>query len=111
MKYCAHCGKELMDEAVVCPNCGCPAGNTNANTNTSINTTGEVDAPNTGWLILGLFIPIVGLILYLMNKDKLPLKAKSAGKGALIGFIVGIVLSIFSSFFLALLPVLLSSMY
>ncbi len=25
MKYCSHCGKELVDEAVVCPNCGCAA--------------------------------------------------------------------------------------
>ena len=24
MKFCSHCGKELMDEAVVCPGCGCP---------------------------------------------------------------------------------------
>ena len=23
MKFCSHCGKELMDEAVVCPGCGC----------------------------------------------------------------------------------------
>lgn len=23
MKYCAKCGKEIMDEAVICPNCGC----------------------------------------------------------------------------------------
>lgn len=23
MKYCAHCGKEVLDEAVICPNCGC----------------------------------------------------------------------------------------
>lgn len=23
MKYCSHCGKEIFDEAVVCPNCGC----------------------------------------------------------------------------------------
>ena len=26
MKYCSHCGKELMDEAVVCIKCGCPVG-------------------------------------------------------------------------------------
>lgn len=25
MKYCSHCGKELLDEAVVCPGCGCKA--------------------------------------------------------------------------------------
>lgn len=23
MKYCVHCGKEILDEAVVCPHCGC----------------------------------------------------------------------------------------
>ena len=23
MKYCTKCGKECMDEAVICPNCGC----------------------------------------------------------------------------------------
>ena len=25
MKYCTKCGKELVDEAVVCTNCGCAA--------------------------------------------------------------------------------------
>lgn len=24
MKYCSKCGNELMDEAVICPKCGCP---------------------------------------------------------------------------------------
>ncbi len=24
MKYCTYCGKQLFDEAVVCPGCGCP---------------------------------------------------------------------------------------
>lgn len=23
MKYCTHCGAELLDEAVLCPKCGC----------------------------------------------------------------------------------------
>ena len=23
MKFCSHCGKEVMDEAVICPGCGC----------------------------------------------------------------------------------------
>jgi uncharacterized membrane protein YvbJ len=27
MKYCSHCGKELLDEAVVCHSCGCPVDN------------------------------------------------------------------------------------
>mgnify|MGYP003469044092 CR=1 FL=1 len=24
MKFCQNCGKELLDEAVVCTGCGCP---------------------------------------------------------------------------------------
>ncbi len=28
MKYCSKCGNELLDEAVICPKCGCPAGPT-----------------------------------------------------------------------------------
>ena len=27
MKFCAHCGRELVDEAVVCPGCGCACNN------------------------------------------------------------------------------------
>ena len=23
MKFCSTCGKEIMEEAVICPNCGC----------------------------------------------------------------------------------------
>lgn len=25
--YCSKCGKEIMDEAIICPNCGCATGN------------------------------------------------------------------------------------
>ncbi len=23
MKFCKHCGKEVLDDAIICPNCGC----------------------------------------------------------------------------------------
>ena len=29
MKYCVHCGRELLDEAVACPYCGTLTGNVN----------------------------------------------------------------------------------
>ena len=32
MKFCSKCGKELLDEAVVCPNCGCSTGETKSKT-------------------------------------------------------------------------------
>ena len=52
------------------------------------------DAPSTGFAILSFFFPLVGLVLWLVWKDKTPLKAKSCGKGALIGVIVNVVFSI-----------------
>lgn len=29
MKFCSHCGKEIMDEAMICPHCGCSVSNGN----------------------------------------------------------------------------------
>lgn len=78
MKYCSKCGKELVDEAVVCPGCGCAQGNMLKR---------QDDARNSGWALVGFCIPIVGLILYLVWKDDMPLRAKSVGKGALISVI------------------------
>lgn len=77
MKYCSKCGKELFDEAVYCPGCGCAAAPQKQ----------AQDAPNMGFAVLCFFFPLLGLILYLIWKDTMPLRAKSAGKGALIGVI------------------------
>lgn len=30
MKYCNHCGTQIVDEAVTCPNCGCAVTSTPA---------------------------------------------------------------------------------
>ena len=88
MRFCSKCGKEIMDEAVICVHCGCATGKIDSP------LTNEEDAPNTGFAVLGFFIPVVGLILYLVNKDKTPKKARSAGKGALIGFCTSLAISI-----------------
>jgi hypothetical protein len=85
MKFCSKCGKEINDEAVICVHCGCSVGGAVVDSD---------DAPSTGLAVLGFFIPIAGLILYLVNKDKSPKKAKSAGKGALAGVITSVVFSV-----------------
>lgn len=47
------------------------------------------------WMkVLSFCIPIAGAVIYFMNKDKAPVKAKSACTMALIGFGVGLVLQI-----------------
>ena len=86
MKFCSKCGKEIVDEAIVCPNCGCAVA--------AVPSAVAEDAPNMGYAVLGFFIPLAGLIMYLVLKDKTPMKAASAGKGALIGFVAGIAFSI-----------------
>ena len=54
------------------------------------------DSSSIRFVILGFFIPIVGLILFLIYEGKNPKRDKSADKGALIGFITKIVISIIS---------------
>ncbi len=71
-----------------CPSCG-------ANQNDVCKSQAD-DAPSKGLAVLSFFLPIVGLILYLIYEHDSPKKARSAGKGALIGFIVHVVLSIIS---------------
>ena len=43
------------------------------------------DSGSFGWAVLGFFIPLVGLILWLVWKDSKPKNAKMAGIGALVG--------------------------
>ena len=59
--------------------------------------------------MLSFFFPIVGLILYLVWMDSEPGKAKSAGKGALIGVIVSAAL--FMLLFIIALAVSSSAIY
>ena len=96
MKFCSKCGKEIMDEAVVCPHCGCSV-------KSESQITKEDDAPSILFALLGFFIPLVGLILWLCFKDSSPRKARSAGKGAIIGVCVSVALAIITSIFSAIL--------
>lgn len=93
MKYCPKCGKELFDEAVVCPGCGC------AQSNTTVQT--QADSSSFGYALLGFCIPIVGLILWLIWKDSTPQRAKSAGKGALVSVIASVVFYVIYFVFIA----------
>lgn len=45
------------------------------------------DTGSFGWAVLGFFVPIAGLVLYLVWKDERPKDAKRAGVGALVSVI------------------------
>lgn len=59
----------------------------------------EPEPASIGWFFLGLFIPIVGLILFLAWFRDHHRKAVRAGLGALTTFIIGIIASIGFAFF------------
>ena len=75
MKFCSHCGKEVMDDAVICMNCGCQVGDTMSS---------QTNGSNVGLVVLSVLIPIVGIILAIVNWKKAPKLAKSCLTAALI---------------------------
>jgi len=55
-------------------------------------TTNSEDRPSMGLNFISFLIPLVGLIIYLTQKSTSPIKAKAAGKWALISVIISFVL-------------------
>lgn len=72
--YCKECGKQISEQAPVCPYCGCP----NHASNTEI---------SLGYLFVSFLIPLIGIVLCFTSWNKDDGKAKSA----LIGTLVGVV--------------------
>ena len=85
MAYCPNCGEPVRDNQDVCLSCG-------QELNQYKKKVIEEEGSTIGWGILGFFIPIVGLVLYIMWKETRPNAARTAGVAALIGFIVNIAL-------------------
>lgn len=83
--YCSHCGKPIPEGADYCLNCGCAVNGS---------APSKDDSSSFGFALLGFLFPLIGLILYFVYEDKRPKRAKSVGKGALVGVITGIVVSI-----------------
>lgn len=89
MKFCSKCGKELVDEAVICPHCGCmveaapkmPAAN---------------DTVSVGLVILSVLIPLFGIIYWPAVHEKTPKRGKACGIAGLISWGVSILITIIS---------------
>ncbi len=96
--YCQNCGKKIGEDADYCLGCG--------KMKDSIKTVSNDENPFI-WGLLGFFVPVAGLILYLVWKQEKPKSAKAAGIGALIGSI-GIILIIL---IIIMIPFLLYTSY
>ena len=92
MAFCTNCGKEIDDRAVICPGCGVPvAGAQQPYMNQQGTGARPDDESSMPYGLLGFFIPILGLILFLVWNKEYPKRSKSCGKGALISIIVSVV--------------------
>ena len=85
MKFCSKCGKEVLDEAVVCPNCGCAV---------PTRSFAPQDEVSVGLVILSVIIPLFGIIYWLVKREETPKKAKACGIAGIISLVVSLILSI-----------------
>ena len=75
---CPFCGNILNDTHVlICPYC-----------NTILRAPTHNDMPTTRYLILGLLIPIIGIIIFATKKNTSPRVARAAITGAIISIVV-----------------------
>lgn len=67
MKYCTHCGKELLDDAIVCPGCGCAVeSENNASASSQFVSPQPVNDSYSTMSIIGLVFSLLGGILGLI---------------------------------------------
>jgi drug/metabolite transporter (DMT)-like permease len=89
MVYCSKCGAEIDESAEFCPQCG---ERQQAVQPAQAAPRSNDDSGSVGWFFLGFFIPIAGLILWLVWKDEKPKNARMNGLGALVSVILSIVM-------------------
>ena len=65
MKYCSHCGNELLDEAVICPKCGCACDN---RVTKILNSENVSDKSRGIALILVAFLGVLGIHRFYVGK-------------------------------------------
>lgn len=94
--FCKNCGKEIDNNAYVCPNCGVKVKDEITERREQQAATNlEADSGSkAGWGILSFLIPLVGLILFLIWKTERPKTASVCGKCALASVIVEVIVVI-----------------
>lgn len=86
--FCKYCGKMLPEGADICPNCGKAQSESPVQIMQRQDVADPSDRPSFGYAFLGFLLPVIGLILYLVWKDDTPLRARSCGRGAAVGFVI-----------------------
>lgn len=95
--YCKWCGNKIDENSKFCPNCGKEVLTSNDGSQSVISDDSNMvkgEKANVWFAVLSFFIPLAGLIVFLVKKDKEPKTAKVSGICAIVGFLLSFVLSI-----------------
>ena len=79
MKFCSKCGKELIDDAIICTGCGCAV----VSPPTSYN-----DTVSVGLCILAALIPLFGFIYWPVKHKESPKRARACGVTAICAWAI-----------------------
>lgn len=99
--YCMNCGADCPDTEQLCANCKQKLNiknSSNSKQSSKENPAApqdnmdKTDTPSWIYAIVGFIFPLIGLILYLVWRIQTPRRAKSVGKGTLLGAVTLIVL-------------------
>ncbi len=110
--YCSVCGKEVMEEAVICPNCGCMIKNNKVEHNVNLNIGRQYNPHKTntyaiwslvlayasfvfGWIITAIVAIILGQTAKTQIEERNEQGKNLADAGIVLGWI-NIGLSIFA---------------
>ncbi len=85
MKYCSHCGAELVDEAVVCPKCGCAVAPLAVDRSNSWNVLCIVG------FVCSFFMAIVGLVCSIIGRKQAMQSGEKGKELATAGLVISIV--------------------
>ena len=99
---CNYCDYKVNEDTIICPNCGEDVHTTKKNVIKENKSKEEKESPKIQidgdysilFGLLGFFIPLAGLVLFLVWINTKPKDAKAAGLGALIRVILYVVLAI-----------------
>lgn len=91
--YCKLCGDQIEQGSAFCSKCGTAVALASDSLPKSYpgkeNVVGRI-----GWFVLGLLLPIIGFIIWIVWRKDNPSRSKAAGAGALTALIVVLVLLI-----------------
>lgn len=79
--FCNKCGKQIPNDSKYCPECGVNISGQN----------GRGDEGSFGYALLSFFIPIIGLVLFIVWNKEYPKRAKSCLYGIIAGVVIWVI--------------------